>query len=314
MPKVGFGLWKVVRDEAAEITYRAIKEGYRHLDCAADYGNEIEVGKGIARAIEEGLVERDDLWITSKLWNTFHAREHVEEGCSKSLQDLGLDYFDLYMVHFPIALQYVPIGTRYPPEWFFDPGADKPRMIPAKIPLLETWRGMEKLVHNGFATHIGVCNYNTALLHDLISYAKEKPFALQIESHPYLTQEPLIRLAKSYEIEVTAFSPLAALSYQEIGMADNGESVLNEKPVLSAASSHGKTPAQVVLRWGIQRGTAIIPKSSRIDRMRENLSIMDFELTDNEMADIGSLNKNRRFNDPGQFTETAFNTFYPIYD
>lgn len=314
IPPIGFGFWKVAREDAAKVAYRAIEAGYRHLDCAADYANEAEIGQGIARAIADGLVSREDLWITSKLWNTFHAAEHVEEGCRKSLEDLDLDYLDLYLIHFPIALEYVPIDVRYPPEWLHDPEAPNPEMKRAKVPLHETWSAMEALVDSGLVRRIGVCNYNSGLIHDLMSYAKVQPHMLQIEAHPYLTQERLIRLARDYGMEVTAFSPLGALSYVELDMAGRGDSVLEEPAVKAAAEAHGKTPAQVVLRWGIQRGTAIIPKTSRPERMRENLAITDFELSADEMAAISALDQSRRFNDPGVFTEAAFNTFHPIYD
>lgn len=313
-PPIGFGFWKVAREDAAQTAYDAIKAGYRHLDCAADYANEAEVGTGIARAIGDGLVTRDDLWITSKLWNTFHAAEHVEEAARKSLTDLQIDAFDLYLIHFPIALEYVPIAERYPPEWLFMAEGAEPEMRPARVPLHETWGAMEGLLDAGLTANIGVCNYNSALLHDLMSYARIAPHSLQIEAHPYLTQDKLIRLAHDYGMQVTAFSPLGALSYVELDMAGAGDSVLTQSPVLAAAEAHGKTPAQVVLRWGVQRGTSIIPKTSRPERMAENLDIMDFCLSDDAMAAITALNQNRRFNDPGVFAEGAFGKFHPIYD
>lgn len=314
MPKVGLGLWKIDRKDTAASVVEAIKIGYRHLDGACDYGNEKEVGDGIKQAIDQGLCTREDLWVTSKLWNTYHKKEHVKPALEKSLADLGLDYLDLYLVHFPIALEYVDFALRYPPEWLADPEAENPVMKPAKVPLHETWSAMEELVREGLVKHIGVCNYNSALLHDLHCYADIKPEVLQIESHPYLTQEKLIRLARQYDMEVTAFSPLGALSYLQLGMAGAEESVLEKDVVKSAAEAHGKTPAQVVLRWGVQRGNSIIPKSSRPERLKENLEIFDFELTQEEMDAISSLNLNRRFNDPGHFCQAAFNTFHPIYD
>jgi D-xylose reductase len=170
------------------------------------------------------------------------------------------------------------------------------------------------LVDDGLVKRIGVCNYNSALVHDLMSYARIKPAMLQIESHPYLTQEPLLRLARDYDIPVTAFSPLGALSYVSLGMANRAEAVLDAAPVRLAADRTGKTPAQIVLRWGVQRGTAVIPKTSRRERLVENLAIDDFSLTDDEMTAISQLNQNRRFNDPGVFCEAAFNRFFPIYD
>lgn len=314
MPVVGLGLWKIDPANVAQAVYDAIKAGYRHLDSAADYGNEAEVGEGIKRAIDDGLCTREELWVTSKLWNTFHREEHVAAACRKSLDDVGLDYFDLYLVHFPIALKYVDFADRYPPEWLFDPSAEAPTMQRDLVPLSETWSAMERLVDDGLARHIGVCNYNTGLLHDLMSYARIKPAMLQIESHPYLTQEALIRTAQEYGMAVTAFSPLGASSYLELEMASQEETVLTERVVAEIAERHDVSAAQVVLRWGLQRGTSVIPKTTKPERLSENLALAGFELSQDEMAAISGLNKNRRFNDPGVFCADAFNTFHAIYD
>ncbi len=314
LPSIGLGLWKIPKDDAAAAVVEAIRAGYRHLDSACDYGNEAEVGAGIAQAIDEGLCTRDELWITSKLWNTYHASADVPQALQRTLDDLGVDYLDLYLIHFPIALSFVPFETRYPPEWFYDPDAASPTMQFAKVPLSETWAAMEALVDSGKVKHIGVCNYGVSLMRDLGNYARIQPSVLQIESHPYLTQEALLRYCKDNHIAVTAFSPLAALSYVELGMAGQADSVLTETCVVDASKRLGKTPAQIVLRWGVQRGTAVIPKTTKPARLIENADVFDFELNESEMAAISALNQNRRFNDPGVFCKAAFNTDCPIYE
>ncbi|MFN3191174.1 MAG: aldo/keto reductase [Aureliella sp.] len=314
LPAVGLGLWKIPNESTAEIVYEAIKLGYRHFDSACDYGNEIEAGIGFQRAFQEGLCQREDLWITSKLWNTHHRSSHVEAAFAKTLSDLQLDYLDLYLVHFPIALKHVSIEERYPPGWFFDPAVDSPKMEIDSVPISETWSAMESLARSGRAKQIGVCNFGCSLLRDLLSYAEIKPTVLQVESHPYLTQDKLLRFCNEHSIAYTAFSPLGAGSYIELGMAQSNDSVLNEACIHEMAQAKGKTEAQIVLRWGIQRGTSVIPKSSRIDRLRENIDIFDFELSSEEMTQISSLDRNRRFNDPGVFCESAFGCFFPIYE
>jgi D-xylose reductase len=314
MPHVGFGFWKVPKEATAETVLNALKVGYRHLDCACDYGNEKEVGDGISAAISAGIVTRDEIFVTSKLWNTYHHPEHVEMACRKSLEDLQLEYVDLYLIHFPISLKYVPIETRYPPEWIHDPSAPDARMELDPVPMKDTWGAMEGLKRAGLAKHIGVSNFAPALLTDVMSYAEIKPEVLQIELHPYLTQSNVLRLARErYGMVVTGFSPLGAGSYVCLGMATPGDSVMEEPVVRTIARKLGKTAAQVVLRWGVQRGTCIIPKTSSVHRMAQNLSVFDFALSDADMASISALNKQRRFNDPGVFCE-GMGCFCPIYD
>ena len=314
IPRLGLGLWKIPKETCSDVVYDAVKFGYRHFDSACDYGNEKQVGEGLRRAMDDGLCVREDLWITSKLWNTYHHPDHVPMALDTTLNDLSLSYLDLYLIHFPISLEFVPFEKRYPPEWLYDPDDSLPVMKPSEIPLKDTWAGMEKLKAIGQVKHIGVCNYNSGLLHDLMSYSKEPPELLQIESHPYLTQERLIRLAKQYRLEVTAFSPLGSLSYVELEMAKKNESILDLPLVRDIAVRLDRTPAQVVLRWGIQRGTSVVAKSIDPVRMKENLASVEFELSKDDMTVISALNKNRRFNDPGDFCEGAFNTFHPIYD
>lgn len=313
-PAVGLGTWKLPRPEAPALVREAIRQGYRHLDCACDYGNEPQVGQGIASALREGLCRREDLWVTSKLWNTYHEPRHVRAACERSLRDLGLDYLDLYLVHFPIALAFVPFDVRYPPEWFHDPQAPQPAMKPIAVPYADTWGAMEELQRAGLVRRIGACNLNVSMLREVLTYASIRPAVHQIELHPYLSQPRQLRFCRQEGIAVTAFSPLGAPSYLPLGMAQPGESVLADPVVTALAARHGRTPAQVVLRWGVQRGCAVIPKTQQPGRLTENLALADFTLTEAEMGAIDALDRGRRFNDPGHFGEVAFKTFYPIFD
>lgn len=314
LPALGLGTWKIPRDVCADVVHAAIGAGYRHIDCACDYGNEVEVGQGIARAIADGLVTRDDLWITSKLWNTYHRPEHVEPAIRRTLSDLGLDQLDLYLVHFPISLRHVPFERRYPPEWLFDPAAPDPRMEFDPVPMATTWSAMEGLADAGLTRNVGVCNMTTGMLRDLMAGARIPPAVLQVELHPYLTQERLLRFCEQNAIAVTAFSPLGAGSYVDIGMARASQSALEDPVVLEVAARMGGSPAQVVLAWGIQRGTSVVAKSSSEGRLRENLGALDLTLSAEDASAISGLDQHLRFNDPGQFCEAAFNTFCPIFD
>ena len=208
IPSVGYGLWKIPREQCADLVYDAIAAGYRHLDSACDYGNEKEVGEGIRRALADGLCTREELWVTSKLWNTYHAAEHVEPALQRTLDDLGLEYLDLYLIHFPIAQAFVPFEDRYPPEWFFDPDQPGAGVKLAPISLAETWAAMEAMQRAGHTRQIGVCNYNTALFRDLLNYARIKPAMLQIEAHPYYVDQDVVDVCREFGIVVQAYSPL----------------------------------------------------------------------------------------------------------
>ena len=314
LPSVGLGFWKIPNESTAELALEAAKIGYRHFDCASDYGNEPQVGQGLSQIQQDRICRREDLWVTGKLWNTYHRKEHVRLACERSLKDLQLDYLDLYLIHFPIALAYVPFEHRYPAGWHYDPESKTPAMIPDAVPIYETWEAMERLVQAGLVRSVGVSNFGVSLLRDVLSYARIRPSVLQVESHPYLVQPKLLRYCQAEGIAYTAFSPLGAPSYIPIGMATEKDSAMNEPLVQSIAASHKKTAAQVLLRWGVQRGTAVIPKTSNPARLAENLNIFDFELTDDQMRGIAALDRNQRFNDPGVFCESAFGCFYPIYE
>ena len=313
-PSIGLGTWKIPDEVLPDLIPEAVSLGYRHFDCACDYGNEEAVGEGLARAVALEGVKRDDLWVTSKLWNTYHHPDHVRPACERSLRDLRLEALDLYLVHFPITLAFVPFEERYPPGWLHDPEADRPSMKHVDIPFADTWGAMEGLVDAGLVKRIGVCNLGTAMIRDLNAGARIPPSVLQVEMHPYLTQSNLLRFCREQGIAVTAFSPFGASSYVPLSMAEESESLFDDPVLLGIAGSRGRTVAQVALRWAVQRGTVAIPKSQSPEHLRENIEIHDFELNEEEMAAIDGLNRNRRFNDPAEFGEAAFNTFYPIFD
>ncbi|KAH6639272.1 NADP-dependent oxidoreductase domain-containing protein [Boeremia exigua] len=310
MPLVGFGLWKVPKDTAADTVYNAIKSGYRLFDGAYDYQNEKEAGEGIKRAISEGLVKREDIFITTKLWNNYHAKEHALPMIKAQNESWGLGYIDLLLIHFPSALEYVdPEKKRYPGWWL----ADGKTVKPAKVSNRETWESLETAVDQGIARSIGISNFQGQSLYDLFTYNRHPVSSLQIEHHPYLTQPGLVNLAQTHGIVVTAYSSFGPQSFLELPPAfrertEGLPSLFDSEVIKKIASEHGKTPSQVLLRFATQRNIAVIPKSNNKDRLAQNLDVTGFDLSTENIESILALDKGLRFNDPGFYLKD-----YPLH-
>ncbi|KAI0008697.1 Aldo/keto reductase [Xylariaceae sp. FL0662B] len=303
MPQVGMGLWKVDNPVAPDTVYTAIKLGYRLFDGACDYGNEKECGEGIARAIKEGLVKREDLFIISKLWPTFHDSDKVEQACRRSLADWGLEYFDLYLMHFPGALKYVDPAVRYPPGWHYD-GVSQ--IVKSNTPTHVTWAAMEALVGKGLAKSIGLSNFQAQLIYDMLRYATIRPAALQVEHHPYLVQQDLVALCKAEKITMMAYSSFGPASFLEFGFkhAEALVPLIKDDLITGLAAKYGKPPAQILLRWATQRGLAVIPKTVFLQEMVENLGCTEFDLDQADIDSITAKDRGIRFNQPINYFPT----------
>ncbi|XP_065868368.1 NADP-dependent D-sorbitol-6-phosphate dehydrogenase-like [Euphorbia lathyris] len=287
MPVIGLGLWRMKGNDIRDLIIHAINIGYRHFDCAADYKNEVEVGEALAEAFRTGLVKREDLFITTKLWNSDHG--YVIEACKSSLKKLQLDYLDLYLVHFPLATKHTGVGTTGSAL-----DEDGVLEIDTSISLKTTWRNMESLVSMGMVRSIGISNYDIFLTRDCLAYSKVKPVVNQIETHPYFQRDSLIKFCQKHGICVTAHTPLG-------GSVANTErygtiSCLDDPILKGLADKYKKTVAQLVLRQGIQRNTIVIPKTSKLERLKENFEVFDFELSNEDMDIIKSLERNYRTN------------------
>jgi diketogulonate reductase-like aldo/keto reductase len=291
MPSIGLGTWKSLPDKAGEAVVNALMSGYRHIDCAAVYRNEKEIGVSFKKIFGDKIREREDVFITSKLWNSEHRKEDVKKACEATLSNLNLEYLDLYLMHWGVAIPHKEILEA---GWTVELDSNGV-IVTEKVSIRETWEAMEELVELGLVKAIGVSNFTTMMLVDLLSYAKIKPAVNQIELHPYLQQTELLEFCKRNGIVLTGYSPLGSPGNNK----DKGLPILVEDSViLTIASSHNKSPAQVLIRWGIQRGTVVIPKSVTEERIKENLNVFDFELSEEEMSKIAGLNKNFRFVNP----------------
>ncbi|WP_368653961.1 aldo/keto reductase [Ornithinibacillus sp. 4-3] len=259
MPKLGYGVWRVPNEEVTVAVKNAIDVGYRSIDTAKVYKNE----RGVGQAITESDVPREELFITTKVWNADHGYEEALQAYERSLTELGLDYVDLYLIHWP-----TPMYDNY----------------------IETYKALEKLYKDGRVKAIGVSNFQIDHLERVLKECEIVPAVNQVECHPYYQQEELKEFCKANNIYLEAYSPL-----------QHGGELLADPVVTEIAAKYGKTSAQVALRWHLQSDTIIIPKTVTVSRMKENLDVFDFELSTEDMEKMKELNRNERVNqDPNK--------------
>jgi alcohol dehydrogenase (NADP+) len=287
MPLLGLGTWKAAPGEVGAAVREAIQLGYRHIDCASVYANEPEVGEAIGAAIAAGEVSREELWITSKLWCNAHGQGNVEPALRRTLADLGLEWLDLYLVHWPVPIRP---GVAFPSS-----GDDL--LPPAAVPLADTWAGMEAVLELGLTRHIGVSNFSSRKLHELLAHCRIRPEVNQVERHPLLQQPELLAHCAAAGVHITAYSPLGS-GDRPAALKGADEPVLLKNPVIGAiAAEHGCSPAQVLIAWQLQGGISTIPKSVSPARLRDNLAAADLQLTPADLERIAALDQHRRLVD-----------------
>lgn len=253
IPQLGFGVFRVDPDETERIVTDALEVGYRHIDTASFYGNE----GGVGRAIAKSGIPRDELFITTKLWNSDQGAQPTMDAIDLSLEKLGLDAVDLYLIHWP---------------------------VPSRDLFIETWRAFEQIKADGKATSIGVSNFRIPDLDRLLAETSTVPVLNQIELHPLFTQLPLREYGAAHGILTESWGPLGHAAVD----------MFHEGPIAAAAAAHGVAPAQVILRWHLQNGLVVIPKSNSRERMAQNFDLFGFELSDDEVAAISALNRDHR--------------------
>ncbi|XP_041863192.1 aldo-keto reductase family 1 member A1-B [Melanotaenia boesemani] len=285
MPFLGLGTWKSEPGKVKKAVMWALEAGYRHIDCAAIYGNEVEIGEALQETLgPDKPLRREDVFITSKLWNTHHHPDDVEPALLKTLRDLKLEYLDLYLIHWPHAFQR---GDNAFPK--HEDGSLLYDYTDYKL----TWAAMEKLVEKGLVRSIGLSNFNSRQIDDILAVANIKPTVLQVESHPYLAQEELLTHCRDRGLVMTAYSPLGS---PDRAWKDPDEPVLLQEPVIGLlAEKYKKSVAQIILRWQIQRGVVTIPKSVTECRIKENIQVFDFTLEAEEVKSITALNRGWRY-------------------
>lgn len=303
MHAIGLGTWKAKGNDVKKAVIDALHAGYRHIDTATNYSNEEQIGEALAEVFAEGEIFREDVFITSKLWNDSHGEGQVRPALEESLKKLGLDYLDLYLIHWPVAFRH---GVEFPkkPEDY----------LPlSEVPLIDTWKQMEQVKKDGLTRHIGVSNFSVKKLKDLISKAETKPEMNQVELHPLLRQDALLDYCKKENIHVTAYSPLGSGDRSSAMKAAQEPNLMDIEILKEIAKEHNALVPQVLIAWHTHRGCAAIPKSTTKEHIISNFQAADVNLTDADMKKISKLDHHFRFI-TGRFFDEPSRGYQNIYD
>lgn len=304
MPAIGLGTWKSRPGKLETAVRFAVENGCRHIDCAKNYANEDSAGRALASVFSAGKIKREEIWVTSKLWNNSHRRDDVIPALKSTLKDLQLDYLDLYLIHWPVAFK---------PEIDTFPKQDSDYLSLADVPLIETWEAMVETKKIGLTRHVGVSNFSIKKLESLLKRTDDIPEVNQVEMHPFLPQDELLEYSNDRNILITAYSPLGSGDRHHSMKKQDEPSLVNDPTIVSIAKKHNCQSAQVLISWAVQRGTAVIPKSTAEEHILSNLKSSEISLDDEDLKKIRDIDTRYRYVD-GEFFVTPGNPYQDIFD